>query len=101
MGLEPLIVTFGVVPAKPSLDLRMFPPRPIIYTPDISDRSRSDLQDVAMSLPGLPGLGLDEPEEERSVETTQHDLAKEHEWRFEVAVGKYAHVKVREPSSNP
>lgn len=50
-----------------------------------------------MSLPGLPGLGLDEPEEERSVETTQHDLAKEHEWRFEIAVGKYAHVKVRTP----
>ncbi|KIV93579.1 hypothetical protein PV10_04783 [Exophiala mesophila] len=47
-----------------------------------------------MSLPGLPGLGLDEPEEERPVETTQHDLAKEHEWRFEVAVGKYVQVKI-------
>ena len=47
-----------------------------------------------MSLPGLPGLGLDEPEETQVVETTQHDLGKENEWRFEVAVGKYAQVKV-------
>lgn len=42
----------------------------------------------------LPGLGLDEPEEVHTAETTQHELAKEHEWRFEVAVGKYTQVKV-------
>ncbi|EXJ78567.1 hypothetical protein A1O1_08968 [Capronia coronata CBS 617.96] len=42
----------------------------------------------------LPGLGLDEPEEVHVAETTQHELAKEHEWRFEVAVGKYIQVKL-------
>lgn len=42
----------------------------------------------------LPGLGLEEPEEVHTVETVQHDLAKESEWRFEVAVGKYVQVKV-------
>lgn len=42
----------------------------------------------------LPGLGLDEPEEVQTIETSQHDLAKENEWRFEVAVGKYVQVKV-------
>ncbi|EXJ56294.1 uncharacterized protein A1O5_12561 [Cladophialophora psammophila CBS 110553] len=42
----------------------------------------------------LPGLGLEEPEEVHTVETAQHDLAKETEWRFEVAVGKYAQVKL-------
>ncbi|KIX08401.1 uncharacterized protein Z518_03057 [Rhinocladiella mackenziei CBS 650.93] len=42
----------------------------------------------------LPGLGLEEPEEAHSVETVQHDLAKESEWRFEVAVGKYVQVKL-------
>lgn len=42
----------------------------------------------------LPGLGLSEPEEVFTVETHQHDLAKECEWRFEVAVGKYVQVKV-------
>jgi hypothetical protein len=46
-----------------------------------------------MSL-SLPGLGLDEPEEAQAVETVQHDLAKETEWRFEAAVGKYIHLKV-------
>jgi hypothetical protein len=42
----------------------------------------------------LPGLGLEEPEEEQKVDVTQHDLAKDCEWRFEVAVGKYTQVKV-------
>ncbi|KIW81856.1 hypothetical protein Z517_04882 [Fonsecaea pedrosoi CBS 271.37] len=42
----------------------------------------------------LPGLGLEEPEEVHTVEATQHDLAKETEWRFEVAVGKYVQVKL-------
>lgn len=42
----------------------------------------------------LPGLGLEEPEEIQKVETAQHDLAKDCEWRFEVAVGKYVQVKV-------
>ncbi|KAG9767597.1 mRNA cleavage and polyadenylation factor IA/II complex, partial [Aureobasidium melanogenum] len=42
----------------------------------------------------LPGLGLDEPEEVQTIETSQHDLAKENEWRFEVAVGKYVQVKL-------
>ena len=72
-----------------------FPPI-IIYIPHTPSILLST-QNVAMSLPGLPGLGLDEPEEERPVETTQHDLAKEHEWRFEVAVGKYVQVKVSTP----
>lgn len=36
----------------------------------------------------LPGLGLAEPEELSTVETTQYELTKEGEWRFEVAVGK-------------
>lgn len=43
----------------------------------------------------LPGLGLSEPEEVSTVETHQHDLTKECEWRFEVAVGKYVQVKVQ------
>lgn len=47
----------------------------------------------------LPGLGLEEPEEEQKVETTQHELAKDCEWRFEVAVGKYIQVKVRQQRS--
>lgn len=51
-----------------------------------------------MSL-SLPGLGLDEPEEAQAVETVQHDLAKESEWRFEVPVGKYVHLKVFSSSS--
>lgn len=42
----------------------------------------------------LPGLGLEEPEEIHNVEIVQHDLAKDAEWRFEVAVGKYVQVKV-------
>lgn len=42
----------------------------------------------------LPGLGLEEPEEVHTVETTQHNLEKETEWRFEVPVGKYVQVKV-------
>lgn len=42
----------------------------------------------------LPGLGLEEPEEVHTAETTHHDLGKETEWRFEVAVGKYVQVKV-------
>ncbi|OQV06926.1 hypothetical protein CLAIMM_11431 [Cladophialophora immunda] len=42
----------------------------------------------------LPGLGLEEPEEVHTVEATQHDLAQETEWRFEVAVGKYVQVKL-------
>lgn len=48
----------------------------------------------------IPGLGQDEPEEEFSrvgVPTEQiitHDLRKETEWRFEVAVGKSIEVKV-------
>jgi hypothetical protein len=41
----------------------------------------------------LPGLGLSEPEEAAKSETSQHDLASESEWRFEVAQGKYANVK--------
>ena len=53
-----------------------------------------------MSL-SLPGLGLDEPEEVQAVETVQHDLTKETEWRFEVAVGKYIHLKVCETSVVP
>lgn len=42
----------------------------------------------------LPGLGLEEPEEVQTVETTQHELGKECEWRFEVAVGRYVQIKV-------
>lgn len=42
----------------------------------------------------LPGLGLTEPEEVAKVETAQHDLMKESEWRFEVAADKYIQVKV-------
>ena len=42
----------------------------------------------------LPGLGLEEPEEVHTVETTLHNLEKETEWRFEVPVGKYVQVKV-------
>ena len=49
----------------------------------------------------LPGLGLTEPEEVTEVETAQHDLAKESEWRFEVAVDKYIQVKVSQlPSAS-
>ena len=44
----------------------------------------------------LPGLGLEEPVEEDTVETTQHELTKDCEWRFEVAVGKVVQVKVGE-----
>lgn len=51
----------------------------------------SHVQDGVMS---LPGLGLEEPEEIQKVETTQHELAKNSEWRFEVAAGKYVQVKV-------
>ena len=43
----------------------------------------------------LPGLGLEEPQEVQQVETSQHELAKDCEWRFEVAVGKYIQLKVR------
>lgn len=43
----------------------------------------------------LPGLGLTEPEEVAKVETAQHELVKESEWRFEVAADKYIQVKVR------
>ena len=43
----------------------------------------------------LPGLGLEEPEEVHKVETTQHEVAKNQEWRFEAAAGKYVQVKVR------
>jgi hypothetical protein len=46
----------------------------------------------------LPGLGLEEPEEIQKVETTQHDLGKDSEWRFEVAAGKHVQVKVRNKS---
>ncbi|RMZ76342.1 hypothetical protein DV738_g4984, partial [Chaetothyriales sp. CBS 135597] len=42
----------------------------------------------------LPGLGLEEPEEVQSAQIVQHQLAKDSEWRFEVAVGKYVQVKV-------
>lgn len=42
----------------------------------------------------LPGLGLEEPEEVQAVETSQYELAKGCEWRFEVGVGKYVQVKV-------
>jgi hypothetical protein len=49
----------------------------------------------------LPGLGLEEPEKVHIVETTQHDLQKEAEWRFEVPVGKYVQVKVRHQSAGP
>ncbi|RMZ82431.1 hypothetical protein DV737_g2094, partial [Chaetothyriales sp. CBS 132003] len=42
----------------------------------------------------LPGLGLEEPEEVQSTQTVQHLLAKDSEWRFEVAVGKYVQVKI-------
>jgi hypothetical protein len=42
----------------------------------------------------LPGLGLAEPEEVSTIEINRHDLAKDWEWRFEVAVGKYIQVKV-------
>jgi hypothetical protein len=44
----------------------------------------------------LPGLGLQEPEQVQEAATTiTHDLAKDCEWRFEVAVGKYVQVKVK------
>jgi hypothetical protein len=52
---------------------------------------RSQIQNGVMS---LPGLGLEEPEELQKVETTQHELAKDREWRFEVAAGKYVQLKV-------
>ncbi|KIW63666.1 hypothetical protein PV04_08651 [Phialophora macrospora] len=42
----------------------------------------------------LPGLGLEEPEKVHIVETTQHHLEKEAEWRFEVPVGKHVQVKL-------
>ncbi|RMZ87097.1 hypothetical protein DV736_g5678, partial [Chaetothyriales sp. CBS 134916] len=42
----------------------------------------------------LPGLGLEEPEEVQIAQTVQHQLAKDSEWRFEVAVGKYVQVKI-------
>ncbi len=42
----------------------------------------------------LPGLGLAEPEEVSTIEINRHDLAKDSEWRFEAAVGKYIQVKV-------
>lgn len=46
----------------------------------------------------LPGLGLVEPEEQQhaGVETTtEHELSKGSEWRFEVGFGKHVNVKVR------
>jgi hypothetical protein len=43
----------------------------------------------------LPGLGLSEPEEATKIETAQHNLVKESEWRFEVAADKSIQVKVR------
>ena len=48
----------------------------------------------------LPGLGLEEPVEVQKVETTQHELTKESEWRFEVGASKYVHLKVRFPLSS-
>ncbi len=42
----------------------------------------------------LPGLGLAEPEAPQVIETTEHDLTKGSEWRFEVAFGKHISVKV-------
>ena len=42
----------------------------------------------------LPGLGLTEPEEAAKIETSQHNLVKESEWRFEVAADKSIQVKV-------
>lgn len=47
----------------------------------------------------LPGLGLEEPEEIQKVESSKYDLAKDTEWRFEVAFGKYTQVKVWQTSS--
>ena len=49
----------------------------------------------------LPGLGLAEPEEVSTIEINRHDLAKDWEWRFEVAVGKYIQVKVITAPSLP
>lgn len=49
-------------------------------------------QHAIMSL--LPGLGLTEPEEAAKIETSQHHLVKESEWRFEVAADKSIQVKV-------
>lgn len=48
----------------------------------------------------IPGLGQDEPEEELSragvpsEQTITHELRKETEWRFEVAIGRSIEVKV-------
>jgi len=47
----------------------------------------------------LPGLGLEEPEDVQTVETSQHNLSAGCEWRFEVAVGKYVNVTVHFLSS--
>lgn len=59
--------------------------------------SPTRIRDLSLQQNGvmsLPGLGLQEPEETQKSETSQHDLAKECEWRFEVAAGKYTQVKV-------
>lgn len=51
-----------------------------------------------MSIPGIPGLGQDEPEQEpRELQVGQTkivDLRKEQEWRFEVALSRSIEVKV-------
>ncbi|KAK5955420.1 Cleavage polyadenylation factor subunit clp1 [Knufia fluminis] len=51
-----------------------------------------------MSIPGIPGLGQDEPELDNAQpqvgQTKTVDLRKEQEWRFEGAVGRGIEVKV-------
>ena len=52
-----------------------------------------------MSIPGIPGLGQDEPDEDTSHgqvgQTKVVDLKKEQEWRFEVALNRSIEVKVQ------
>ncbi|KAK5081894.1 Cleavage polyadenylation factor subunit clp1 [Exophiala xenobiotica] len=51
-----------------------------------------------MSIPGIPGLGQDEPDQEPTQlqvgQTKIVDLRKEQEWRFEVALARSIEVKI-------
>lgn len=55
----------------------------------------------------LPGLGLDESDEEvptgsvGTIRTDSHVIPKENEWRFEVALNKTVKLKVRRRISTP
>lgn len=53
----------------------------------------------------IPGLGQDEPQEDNlqshigQSKVDVHELYKEHEWRFEVAINKSIEVKVSPTNS--